>query len=388
MTATITTRPQFLNANTNIYTGWDLRKFHDNAAVGQGVADYESFRVLQTQAGANLGVDIGKTAVGLMRAWVRGTTRGGQGLYRVDNTDTTAPTADTYLAQLTDGVSFTVGDATNPRVDQVILEVLDQQHTGSSNLAQIRVLVGTPTGGTTLDLRTGAATLPASCILLADVLMPISQATVVTANIRDRRAFPLPGAVPPLLTAVDQITLQPAGGLTVQLNGIVQGTAFFDSHQAAALFYIPRRIASATRIRWKYSQNPTTANAANYVIGIFDASGRKIIDTGAVAYTGAIGTVQTRSETIAATTFEPGWYYVFIGNAAGTASATILGTGIYASCVPASSVPGAVCSPNLMVRQTSGGTTVPSTLLAFSDCSTLAAGTNVPIVPIITLSVG
>ena len=385
MTATITTRPQFLNANTNVYTAWDLRKAHDNVSVGPGVADYESFRVLQTQSGANLGVDIGKTAVGFMRAWVRGSTRGGQGLYRIDNTDTTAPTADTYLAQLTDGVSFTVGDATNPRVDQVILEVLDQQHVGSSNLAQIRVLVGTPTATASLDNRLGVATLPASCILLADVLMPISQATVVTANIRDRRAFPLPGTVPVPITAVDQVAFVPAPNLppAAQNNGI--SNANHALQQAAVQMYLPRRIVSATRIRWRYAQDATTAITGNYTIAIYDASGRKIVDTGVVAYTGAINTWQTRSETITATTFEPGAYYVLLGNASTAGNCTP--AGVVLNVTAALQSVGAI-GPNIGLRSATGGTTMPNTLLAFTDVSTLAAATSIPVIPFITLSVG
>jgi hypothetical protein len=51
------------------------------------------------------------------------------------------------------------------------------------------------------------------------------------------------------------------------------------------------------------------------VIAIFDASGRKIIDTGSVAFAGARQHMafRARSETITATTFEAGWYYGFFG---------------------------------------------------------------------------
>ena len=387
MTATITTRPQFLNANTNVYTGWDLRKAHDNT-FGPGVAEYESFRVLQTQAGANLGVDIGKTAVGLMRAWVRGSTRGAQGLYRIDNTDTTAPTADTYLAQLTDGVSFTAGDATNPRVDQVILEVLDQQHTGSSNLAQIRVLPGVATPAATLDNRSGAATLPVSCILLADVLMPISQATVVTANIRDRRAFALVGTHPPLQlaapTLVDIVALAPSPQLTVTPLAATAGTN--DNRTSAALMYVPRRIVNATRIRWKYQQGATAA-ATQYCIAIYDASGRLIVGTGAVTFTGAAASIQVRSETIAATTFEPGTYYVLFSIPAMTGASAV---GFQSASSGIQTNGERIATPNTLVYlAASGSATAPTTILALLDAnaSTAALASLVP-VPVISLSVG
>ncbi|MBA3844167.1 MAG: hypothetical protein H0X39_16390, partial [Actinobacteria bacterium] len=173
----MTSRPQYLNAATGIYTAWDLRRYMDGDPVGPGVADYGSFLVQQRQAGANMTVDIGSTGVGLMQAWVKGSTRDGQGLYRIDNIDVTAPSANTYVAQLNDVI--TANASGNPRLDQVILQVSDAQHAGVSNLAQITVLAGTANAATTLDTRTGAATLPASCILLADVLVASGAVSIV-----------------------------------------------------------------------------------------------------------------------------------------------------------------------------------------------------------------
>ena len=57
----------------------------------------------------------------------------------------------------------------------------------------------------------------------------------------------------------------------------------------------------------------TGAITGSYNIGIYDASGRKIVETGSVAFTGANSTMQNRSEVITATTFEAGNYYVVIG---------------------------------------------------------------------------
>jgi hypothetical protein len=57
--------------------------------------------------------------------------------------------------------AITTANATNPRIDQVVLEIKDTTHDASgSNLAQTRVVTGTATGGATLDNRTGAAALP------------------------------------------------------------------------------------------------------------------------------------------------------------------------------------------------------------------------------------
>lgn len=386
-TFTLQNNPQFLNARTGIYTAWDLRRFTDSDAPGPGVNGYEDFRVKQRGAGANLSADIGNTA--LMQAWVRGTTRDGMGLYRIDNIDTTAPTANTFIGtagQINTGTIFTTGDPTNPRIDQVFLRILDQQHDGGgSNLAQIQVVDGTATGGATLDNRTGVGATPANSILLADVLIPATVTSVQTANIRDRRQFPLVGTVPPILTAVDMVTFQPHPQLLVAQQPC-QSTGSFDQHQTAALMYLPRRIVSATRVRWRYGQGGT-ANAGNYVIAIYDSSGRLITNatTGVVAYTGALNTLQTRSDTITAQTFEPGWYYVFIGNGAGTGAASVFTNGVFLNCSPGQQ---GAPSVNLALRLTSGGTVPPTTLLGFTDVSTIAATTVIATVPIVSLSVG
>ncbi len=369
-----------------------MRKDNDNCPVGPGVADYESFRILQTQSGATLGVDIGKTSVGLMQAWVRGSTRDAQGLYRVDNVDTTAPTANTYLAQL--NVTFSAADATNPRVDQVILVIGDTQHAGAINAANIQVLPGTATAGATLDNRTGVATLPASCILLADVLVPAASTTVVTANIVDRRSYPLVGgnpqpSFPAVFAATDAVTFAPHPAMP-QMSGSVIAQGSFDSFQAATLMYLPRGIKSATRLRFKYRQGATAANTF-YQVAIFDSSGRLKVATGAsvLVYAGTATVTTAVSATIAATTFEPGWYYVWVGNAAATAGS---GAFVYGSnlSIASPSVTTSVPSvpPNIAFYKASGGQTVPNTFTGYLDLATNVADINLPTIPVVTLSVG
>ena len=385
MTVTVSTRPQYLNANTNVYTAWDLRRMFDASPGGEGVAGYEDFRVMQRQAGANMSVDVGKTAVGLMQAWVRGDARGGQGLYAVDNIDRSAPTADTYVAQLND--TITSNASGNPRLDQVVLEVLDQQHSGASNLAQVRVVAGTPTAAATLDNRNGAASLPANCLLLADVLVSSGAASIVTADIRDRRAFCLPGTVPPLTTDVDMVAFLPGGNRKSETSGGYYQHNSHDTMQSAALMFLPRRIVSATRIRWRYTHSGT-ANTGNYNIGIYDASGRQIVTTGAVAFTGALNTIQTRSETITATTFDAGYYYVLAGWDTATAGATSGYEAFELTVLSGTNDLVGAGIPNVGFRASSGGTTLPTTLLAMTDVTTLSTGTNIPAVPMIALSVG
>jgi hypothetical protein len=90
----------------------------------------------------------------------------------------------------TANVTVTASNATNPRVDQIILRWNDSSiPTGSGNVPTLEVLTGTATAGATLDNRTGAAALPNDCLRLADILVPAASTSVTTANIRDRRPW-------------------------------------------------------------------------------------------------------------------------------------------------------------------------------------------------------
>jgi hypothetical protein len=134
------------------------------------------FMVTQRAAGANLSVDSNMPAGGF--AYVQGDTISGQGLYCVP----------VHSANINEPVA--PADLTNPRVDQVILEVQDNVLDSSGgNQARIRVLTGTPTGGATLTNRSGATALPGNALLLADVLVAANATTVPNSAIRDRRKW-------------------------------------------------------------------------------------------------------------------------------------------------------------------------------------------------------
>lgn len=380
-TVTITTRPRYLSANNLVYTMHDIRPGDWGSPVGPGVAHYDSFRVMARQTTANASVDIGKTGVGLMTAWVRGTNRGGQGIYEVDNINKAQPTTDSYVSQLNVDISANLSG--NPRVDSIILEVLDGEHAGVTNLAQIRCVAGSPTAGATLDNRNGAPAVQPNSILLADVIAANGFTTITATEIRDRRPWALRGSIPSLLgaAAIDMVVFEPA----VQASDAQATAVDVDLYQSAALMYLPRRIAAATRLRWRYRFTGGTTVTGSYNIGIYDASGRKIVETGSVAFTGAADAVNQRSETIAATTFEPGLYYVAFGNDNGAAGSwKVRGVALHSSgaggYVMGPTIPGAA------MAVTSGGVTLPATLAGMSDAT--GAAVIGPPVPVVALSVG
>jgi hypothetical protein len=85
-------------------------------------------------------------------------------------------------------------NATLPRLDQVILRVMDSTaDTSGLQEGRIEIATGTATAGATLDNRTGAADLTAlaenskNVLLLADLLTPAAATTFTGANLRDRR---------------------------------------------------------------------------------------------------------------------------------------------------------------------------------------------------------
>lgn len=157
------------------YSALDLRRA-DSLGLQEGVMGATDFKVVQRGAGANMSVDVTMTTGGF--AVVQGDSVSGQGLY-------TVPVHSSTVNEV-----VAPADASNPRLDQVILEVQDNVHDASGgNLARTRIVPGTPTGGCTLDNRSGVAALPSNAVRLADILVPAASVTVVTANIRDRRPW-------------------------------------------------------------------------------------------------------------------------------------------------------------------------------------------------------
>lgn len=110
--------------------------------------------LLVTTAGSGLNVS---AAAG--RAFVQGDGRSTQGAYFCY-----VPTANT--------VTLSTADATNPRIDQIILAVDDADVSGSATQWRPDKVTGTPTVGATLANLSGAGALPATAIRLAYVLVP------------------------------------------------------------------------------------------------------------------------------------------------------------------------------------------------------------------------
>lgn len=171
--------PLFTQAGQPLgYDAIDLRRAQ-SPGLQEGAYAAGSHKVTQRSGGANLSVDVAADTHELgVGALVQGDTVSGQGLYPIPP----------HTAAINEAIA--TADSTNPRIDQVILEVLDDTHDASANnKSRVRVLTGTATSGATLDNRTGATALPDSAVRLADVLVAASDTAISDSEIRDRRTW-------------------------------------------------------------------------------------------------------------------------------------------------------------------------------------------------------
>lgn len=161
----------------------------------------QDYMVQQRTLGANMSVEIVAPANGNGGALVQGDSVGGQGLYYVHQ-------ASAAINEL-----IAAADPSNPRLDSVILRVQDDVHDGGAFAqAVVQVLTGTPNGATTMSNRVGAASVPASSLLLADVLVGAAASSITNSAIRDRRKWAR-GAFARVTDTTSDITLSTLAGV-------------------------------------------------------------------------------------------------------------------------------------------------------------------------------
>lgn len=152
---------------------------------------------------------------------------------------TTQSNMGTYIATNDAAQTLTIStpDATNPRIDRVVLTINDAYYTGVLNNVTFTVLTGTPAGSPV------APTLPANSISLATIAVAANASTIVNANITDTRVYASSNLIahgfslsagtatraPITLTAGPALTTQTAGSL--EYDGTV---AYFTPSTGAA----------------------------------------------------------------------------------------------------------------------------------------------------------
>lgn len=180
---TVVLSPDPVYLQTESYSAQDdrrpLRDLFSEGVLGTG--DF----LVAVSAGMTLSVAVGAAYIKGLNLTELGSTN--QGMYRQNNI---------VVRNITVGAAH----ATLPRLDQIILRVMDSTHdTGGANEGRIEVIPGTATSGATLDNRNGAADLTAlqegskNVLLLCDVLVPAAAGSLVAGNLRDRRAKAIVG---------------------------------------------------------------------------------------------------------------------------------------------------------------------------------------------------
>lgn len=167
----ISGNPLFLQ--TASYTAIDDRRFFQDALY-PGIKSTGDFLV-SLASGMQITIATGV-------AYVLGANVAEQGMYRV------------YKSTVGSNITVNAADGTNPRIDQVIIRVMDTDSDSSTyREARIECVPGTAAAGATLDNRTGAANLATltesskSVLRLADILVPAGAGSIIAGNIRDRR---------------------------------------------------------------------------------------------------------------------------------------------------------------------------------------------------------
>jgi hypothetical protein len=194
------------------YSAQDDRRFLGDMLT-QGAVGFTDCAVTWT-SGLTLSVATGK-------AYISGGNIADQGKYRV-------------RLSANKSIAVGAGHATLPRLDQIIIRVMDAS-SDTSGLYETRIeaVPGTATSGATLANRLGAANLNAllensrSVFLLADVLVPAGAAAINQTNIADKRTFTSVGLPNTSYTVSDATTNNIVAPLTLSHATSVTAAAGF-----------------------------------------------------------------------------------------------------------------------------------------------------------------
>jgi hypothetical protein len=328
--------------------------------IGPGVLALNDFRV--ASAGTSMVLTVGPSTAGYVNAaFIALDALGGTERYET----TGQPT-----------VTIGAADATNPRIDRVVLT----RSGVDSQAATPGVIVGTPSSGATLDNLTGAAAIPVGSLLLADVLVPAGAVVVASANVRDRRSIQSPGASTPL-APIDVVTplLHPAmianyaSGLQPSQTGL----------QLGVRYWLPRRVL-ANVVRWKYSCPTGSPAVGAWNIGIYDESLRKLAETGSQAWANSTGTLVLATPLLAGVQLEAGPIFIVFGMTLSSGTAAFVGTlaGNQAA-TPFTGQPGVA---GVAYIAGAGGVTLPQTFIGQTDVGNTTVTSALCSIPQVSLS--
>lgn len=168
------------------------------------------------------------------KAWVKGQNITDQAYYRVG-----------WWLGGPASITVTSNVSGNPRIDQVILRVLDNAADASGfNEARIEIVPGTPTAGATLANRLGVADLTTlqdgskSVLWLYDILVPTGATSLSSTNLKDHRKY----CSPKNCIQIGNIAGKPAA------SQVAQGSAWFVTDDHGGTLYESDGAAAYTQI--------------------------------------------------------------------------------------------------------------------------------------------
>lgn len=291
------------------YDAIDLRR--PESLRTEGILHSTAWAVTQDSGGASMNVDV---AANIGPALVQGDAVTNQGLYYVNP----------HSAKIT--VTATTADASNPRVDRIVLEIKDNAHDGSGfNLAQVRIVAGTATVGATLTNLTGAPALPNSALHLAYCLVGAAATTIPTANIQDGRVHSYPG----LSTILTGSNNYPASTSTTGyfVNGGINVVP--TPSVGSALAFVDLEIGTPLRLKVQQTTG-NTAPAQTLTVGLYPVTAvaggsytiGSVVSGSTVAFTTTAANTIVRSISGAVTIATAGLYAVGVASSGSTAASS------------------------------------------------------------------
>lgn len=164
----------------------------------------------------------------------------------------------TYVGWLdaTLNVVISAADATNARIDLIVARIKDAQYSGASNTFTVEAVTGTPSGSPAVP------TAPANTVVLAQIAVAALAASIVTANITDKR-IPT-GARFPILTSTSLYPTAAAGAGAYRLtNDVSEGPEFCNF---AGVFRPPWNIGWGEVARTKSTADQANADSTEHEI--------------------------------------------------------------------------------------------------------------------------
>lgn len=141
----------------------------------EGVLDTDMAYLEVSEGLTGLSIDVAPGS-----AIVQGDSTPDQGKYLVEQTE--AINSDDFV----DG-GLEPADPDDPRIDQIVAHVYDEDYGDPQSEFRLEVLIGTPTTGATLVNHNGAAALPDSAFRLAYVLVSDGATEITAPDIEDTR---------------------------------------------------------------------------------------------------------------------------------------------------------------------------------------------------------